>query len=45
MRIFVMPTSARAAKNPHGQKATFDEPVRTIASQPAAGEDARITDR
>lgn len=39
MRILVTPTFQRAVKKLHRQqKAALDEAVRTIASQPAAGE-------
>jgi mRNA-degrading endonuclease RelE of RelBE toxin-antitoxin system len=39
MRILVTPTFERAVKKLHRQqKAALDEAVRTIASQPAAGE-------
>ena len=44
MRILVTPTFERAVKKMHRQqKAALDEAVRTVASQPAAGE-AKVGD-
>ncbi|MDI6750510.1 type II toxin-antitoxin system RelE/ParE family toxin [Sinimarinibacterium thermocellulolyticum] len=44
MRLLVTPTFERAVKKLHKQqKATLDEAVRTIASQPEAGE-AKVGD-